>query len=81
MVNQLSTAAAGAGTPGASTTSSQAAAAILRYGGLRANKEKSDEEPISEEHGQLHIAIAEMMLKWHAEAVGRCVELSSASDV
>ena len=81
MVNQLSTAAAGASTSGSSITSAQAAAAILRYGGLRGNKEKSDEEPIREEDGQLHIAVAETMLKWHAEAVGRCVELSPASDV
>ena len=81
MVNQLSTAAAGASSPGTSTTSAQAAAAILRYGGLRAHKEKAEEEPIREEDGQLHIAVAEIMLKWHAEAVGRCVELSSASDV
>ena len=84
MVNQLSTAAAGASTPGSSTTSAQAAAAILRYGGLgSANKAKdrNSEEPIREEDGQLHIAVAEIMLKWHAEAVGRCVELSSPSDV
>lgn len=82
MVNQLSTAAAGASTSGTSTTSAQAAAAILRYGGLSArDKEKANEEPIREEDGQLHIAVAETMLKWHAEAVGRCVELSSASDV
>ncbi|THG98877.1 hypothetical protein EW026_g3392 [Hermanssonia centrifuga] len=85
MVNQLSTAAAGGSAGGASTTSAQAAAAILRYGGLSAsaerNKEKANEEPVREEDGQLHIAIAEIMLKWHAEAVGRCVELSSSSDV
>ena len=85
MVNQLSTAAATTSTSGTSSTSAQAAAAILKYGGLSANiektKEKLAEEPVSEEDGQLHIAVAETMLKWHAEAVGRCVELSPANDV
>ena len=77
MVNQLSTAAGGS----SSTTSAAAAAAILRYGGLRAKKGETEEEVIREEDGQLHIAVAEIMLKWHAEAVGRCVELSPANDV
>jgi exocyst complex component 5 len=85
MVNQLSTAAATTSTTGNSTTSAQAAAAILRYGGLSAavekNKEKALEEPVTEEDGQLHIVVAETMLKWHAESVGRCVELSAANDV
>ncbi|GJE84255.1 exocyst complex component Sec10 [Phanerochaete sordida] len=85
MVNQLGTAAATTGTSGTSTTSAQAAAAILRYGGLSAamekNKEKAMEEPVTEEDGQLHVVVAETILKWHAEAVGRCVELSAATDV
>lgn len=85
MVNQLSTAAATTSTSGSSTTSAQAAAAILRYGGLSTNveknREKAGEEPITEEDGQLHIVVAETMLKWHAESVGRCVELSAANDV
>lgn len=85
MVNQLSTAAATAQNTGGSTTSAQAAAAILRYGGLSATvekqREKALEEPVTEEDGQLHIVVAETMLKWHAEAVGRCVELSAANDV
>ncbi|CAL1701173.1 unnamed protein product [Somion occarium] len=82
MVNQLSAAAATTSTSGTSTTSAQAAAAILRYGGLSATPApKEDEEPIREEDGQLNIIVAETMLKWHAEAVGRCVELSHANDV
>lgn len=82
MVGQLSTAAAGTSASGTSTTSAAAAAALLRYGGLKSARDKEKaEEPIREEDGQLHIAVAEIMLKWHAEAVGRCVELSSASDV
>jgi hypothetical protein len=31
--------------------------------------------------GELDIGVAEKMLKWHAEAVGRMVELSSPGDV
>ncbi|CCM05559.1 uncharacterized protein FIBRA_07786 [Fibroporia radiculosa] len=57
----------------------------MRFGGLGSsserNQEKSGEEPIREEDGQVSIAIAEKMLKWHAEAIGRCVELSPATDV
>ena len=34
-----------------------------------------------EEDGLLSVETAETMLKWHAEASGRCVELSSAADV
>ena len=82
MVNQLNAAATTTTPSGSSSTSAQAAAAILKYGGLGGTVDKTkEEEPVSEEDGQLHIAIAETMLKWHAEAVGRCVELSSANDV
>ncbi|KAI0082415.1 exocyst complex protein [Panus rudis PR-1116 ss-1] len=82
MVNQLSAAAATTSNTGTTSTSAQAAAAILRYGGLAApTQPKEEEDPIREEDGQLNVDIAETMLKWHAEAVGRCVELSSPSDV
>ncbi|KAI0700755.1 exocyst complex component Sec10 [Cytidiella melzeri] len=82
MVNQLNAAATTTTPSGSSSTSAQAAAAILRYGGLGGGVEKTkEEEPVNEEDGQLHIAIAETMLKWHAEAVGRCVELSAPNDV
>lgn len=39
------------------------------------------EEPLREEDGLLLVEVAETMLKWHAEAVGRCVELSPPGDV
>ncbi|KAI0787030.1 exocyst complex component Sec10 [Irpex lacteus] len=82
MVNQLNAAATTTTPSGSSSTSAQAAAAILKYGGLGGTADKTkEEEPINEEDGQLHIAIAETMLKWHAESVGRCVELSSPNDV
>lgn len=81
MVNQLSAAAA-TSTSGNSTPSAQAAAVLMRFGGINsANQDKSSEEPIREEDGMLSIDIAETMLKWHAEAIGRCVELSLVNDV
>jgi hypothetical protein len=38
-------------------------------------------ETIEDNDGELSLAVAERMLRWHAEAVGRCVDLSSPSDV
>jgi exocyst complex component 5 len=70
---------------GATGTSSVAAAALMRFGGI--NKpapvpaEKPEEDPVREEDGLLSIDVAERMLKWHAEAIGRCVELSPSNDV
>ncbi|EPQ28786.1 uncharacterized protein PFL1_03589 [Pseudozyma flocculosa PF-1] len=34
-----------------------------------------------EREGELSLDVAERMLKWHAEAIGRCVDLSSSSEV
>ncbi|KAI9001347.1 exocyst complex protein [Trametes punicea] len=85
MVDQLSAAAATTSTSGTSTTSAQAAAALMRFGGLGASTdrtlEKAGEDPIREEDGLLSVEVAEKMLKWHAEAIGRCVELSPSNDV
>jgi exocyst complex component 5 len=83
VVNQLSAAAATTSTTGASTTSAQAAAALMRFGGIGTarDQDKSTEEPIRDEDGMLNIDVAEKMLKWHAEAVGRCVELSPTNDL
>ncbi|KAJ6490374.1 exocyst complex protein [Mycena vitilis] len=82
MVNQLTSAAA-TGSTGGSSTSAQAAAALMRFGGINsaAKQEKAGEEPVREEDGVLTVETAETMLKWHAEAVGRCVELSPSTDV
>ena len=80
MVDQLSAAAA-TSPSGGSSTSAQAAAALMRFGGLGASAEKAIEDPIREEDGVLSVLVAEQMLKWHAEAIGRSVELSHANDV
>lgn len=82
MVDRLGAAAANSST-GSSTTSSQAAAAIMRFGGMMTDRvhDKTAEEPLREEDGLLSIDFAENMLRWHAEAVGRSVELSAPNDV
>ncbi|TXT10705.1 hypothetical protein VHUM_02210 [Vanrija humicola] len=49
-----------------------------RQGSLR--EDPGDERRL-ESDGQVSIAMAERMLRWHAEAVGRIVELSGAADV
>ncbi|KAG8931285.1 Exocyst complex component 5 [Tulasnella sp. 419] len=41
----------------------------------------TEEDMPTEADGALSLDVAEKMLKWHAEAVGRCIELSSTSDV
>lgn len=82
MVDRLGAAAANT-SAGGPTTSAQAAAAIMRFGGMRTDRahDKAVEEPLREEDGLLSIDTAEKMLKWHAEAVGRSVELSAQNDV
>ena len=85
MVDQLSAAAA-TSPSGSTSTSAQAAAALMRFGGLSASAdknapEKHGEDPIREEDGQLSLDAAERMLRWHAEAVGRCVVLTPSNDM
>ncbi|GLB33998.1 putative exocyst complex component Sec10 [Lyophyllum shimeji] len=83
MVNQLSAAAAATtSTSGGATPSAQAAAALMRFGGINTgSQDRAGEEPVREEDGLLSVDTAEKMLKWHAEAIGRCVELSPPNDV
>ncbi|EPQ59103.1 exocyst complex component Sec10 [Gloeophyllum trabeum ATCC 11539] len=85
MMNQLSAAASDTSTAGGLTSSSAqaAASAFMRFRGITAEKkqEPPTEEPLREEDGQLSIEVAEKMLKWHAEAIGRCVELTPNNDV
>ena len=69
-------------TSGAST--SKAAAAIMRFGGIAGAdrfQDKLPDEQVNDEDGLLAIGVAETMLKWHAEAIGRCAELSPPNDM
>jgi len=88
VVNQINAAASNSSaTTGTTTTTAQAAAAFMKFSGLGSaaerekEKERPGEDPVREEDGRLSVDVAEKMLKWHAEAVGRCVELSPTSDV
>lgn len=80
VVNQLSAAATTA-PGGVTTTTSQAANAILRFGGIQQPQDKGADDNVKEEDGYLSVEVAEKMLRWHAEAIGRCVELSPSNDV
>ncbi|KAF9509870.1 hypothetical protein BS47DRAFT_1396495 [Hydnum rufescens UP504] len=44
-------------------------------------KPEAGPPPFTEDDGRLNVDVAEKILKWHAEAVGRCVELSPPSDL
>ena len=70
-------------TAGSSGTSKMAAAALARFGVGKSEvaTETPGEEPLRDEDGALSVDLAETMLKWHAECVGRLVELSSSNDV
>ena len=63
--------------------SSPSTAPIPVEPGADASGSKLDEEVKSptEEDGKLSVDLAETILKWHAEAVGRCVELSVSGDM
>jgi hypothetical protein len=90
MVNQLTTAAHQAAQNTKElvavdlTPSSSGLDRLMKLSGMGAlSKEKiEDGEKLWEEgDGGLDLGVAEGMLKWHAEAVGRMVELSAAGDV
>ncbi|EUC67467.1 exocyst complex component Sec10, partial [Rhizoctonia solani AG-3 Rhs1AP] len=63
------------------STRAQAAAAFMKFSGISGAQAESEEDPIKEEDGTPSIEVAETMLKWHAEAIGRCVEIGPASEV
>jgi hypothetical protein len=44
-------------------------------------EEKNMEPEFSEQDGLLQLDIAKRMLKWHAEAIGRAVELTPHTDL
>lgn len=83
MVNQLASTAAATSVTGNATATAQAAQAFMKYSGITTGSEKAKEgdyQP-TEEDGKLRVEVAEKMLKWHAEAIGRCVELSVPGDL
>ncbi|KAG9097375.1 Exocyst complex component 5 [Ceratobasidium sp. 370] len=82
LVNQLATAAATSSSNSApGSTRAQAAAAFMKFSGINAQAESEGDNLIKEEDGMPSVEVAERMLKWHAEAIGRCVEMGPTSEV
>ncbi|KAH9045459.1 exocyst complex component Sec10 [Lactarius pseudohatsudake] len=80
MLDRMMNATATSGT----SSTSKAAAAIMRFGGIASSdrfQDKLPEEQVNEEDGSLSVGAAETMLKWHAEVIGRCAELTPPNDV
>ncbi|PWN48937.1 exocyst complex component Sec10 [Violaceomyces palustris] len=74
----------GGGTSSAAATAAATASAQANA----AEIESSSNDPSVDDHtgmeerdGELSLDTAERMLRWHAEAIGRCVDLSNPSDV
>jgi hypothetical protein len=81
-VNQLQTAAANAGSGAPGSEPSKGIKTLMKLGGVASESSSRDAGMEFEDgDGELKLEIAERMLKWHAEAVGRMVELSAPSDV
>jgi hypothetical protein len=67
---------------GASRTAALAASAFLKVAGKPAAPDKEREEiSLEDGDGELSLDAAQRMLKWHAEAIGRCVELGPPPEV
>ncbi|KAI0004964.1 exocyst complex component Sec10 [Russula compacta] len=80
MLDRMMNATATSGT----SSTSKAAAALMRFGGIATSDRYQDklfDEQVSEEDGSPSVDVAETMLKWHAEAIGRCAELSPPNDI
>lgn len=76
---------AGTAAGAATTTTGQSGATAMsaepsQDGSMTASR-ASIEDEMEEGDGELSLDVAEKMLRWHAESIGRCVDLSSASEV
>lgn len=58
---------------------------LKKLAGLDRKKQEKDEKIVepefTEQDGLLHVDIAKRILKWHAEAIGRVVELTPHPDL
>jgi exocyst complex component 5 len=58
---------------------------LKKLAGLDRKKQEKDEKTVepefTEQDGILQLDIAKRMLKWHAEAIGRAIELTSHTDL
>ncbi|SPO19991.1 related to exocyst complex 100 kDa component [Ustilago trichophora] len=64
---------------GANTSSAMSAESSVDGGHVAGGAHPEDE--IEETDGDLSLDVAEKMLRWHAESIGRCIDLSSPSEV
>jgi hypothetical protein len=85
MVNQLATAAQSSLGPTTGTHQPTGSSPSMGTGGFKALLKRSGDRPldqdISASDGALSLDVAKQLLEWHAEAVGRMVELTAPSDV
>lgn len=64
---------------GASSTTSSSDTTLVD--GRKSTETDIISDHVEEQDGELSLEVAERLLRWHAEAVGRCVDLSNSSDV
>nr|CDI51276.1 related to exocyst complex 100 kDa component [Melanopsichium pennsylvanicum 4] len=65
-----------AGTSNAATASAESSVDVAHVAGGA-----HPEDEIEDTDGDLSLDVAEKMLRWHAESIGRCVDLSSPTEV
>lgn len=75
--------AAGAAAAASSTTapSNASASDVTLVDSRHSTESETVNDSVEERDGDLNLDVAERMLRWHAEAIGRCVDLSSSSEV
>ena len=70
-----------ASTPAALIAAAPDLATLRRDFNLEAAGEKDGELKVQQTDGETTVELGDTILRWHAEALGRCVELSATSDV
>jgi hypothetical protein len=80
LVDRARVAAGGSANASASNPGSEASTLVDNRAGAEDSATLSS-DAIEERDGDLSLDVAERMLRWHAESIGRCVDLSAASDV
>ncbi|UZJ52417.1 hypothetical protein CBS101457_001737 [Exobasidium rhododendri] len=66
---------------GAASSATSSSTDLTLVDGHNATEGDASGESEEERDGELNLEVAERMLRWHAEAIGRCVDLSSSSEV
>lgn len=61
------------------SANSPRSAALLKLSGL--SSDATDAPHFEETDGVLDLLVSERILRWHAEAIGRCLDLSLSADM